>query len=670
MFDPTTLAAIFREKQHSEKRRRLGILHDAVMCAIAFAAANVIAVGTNNLGYLSGFPEKIALFTAISAAVCYFFELNSGSWRYASIPDLVAIGKSATISVLIYVLVMFLYSRGEGLPRMALLLLWFFIITFLATPRVMYRMLREGGLKEVLTGIRTPEEGDNAVLIYGINDVTEAYIRSVRTRRNSTVFIAGVIDPSLRKGSRTIQGLRVLGSLEDLPEVIEEQRRKKGFHITGISVHDNALGKDRLAKLVDTAANCGLRVSLIQDIVGVSGFKQSASPEVKPIEIEDLIGRDEIKIDLLKITNFIEGRTVLVTGAGGSIGSELCRQIARFNPRQMIVTDNSEHFLYRIETELRDTIPSLELVARIADVRNRERIDSIFAKFKPDAVFHAAAIKHVPIAERNIGEAIKTNVLGTRNCANAAVNNNASVFVLISTDKAVNPTNVMGATKRAAECYCQAMDIISNGTRFKTVRFGNVLDSHGSVVPRFKEQIAKGGPVTVTHPNVFRYFMSIPEAVRLVLNASSMGMSLPVERGRILVLNMGEPVRILDLAERMIRLAGLRPQQDIKIDFIGLRPGEKLYEELFDQNETPESHADESYFIAAPRVSDYQTINRAFSAMESSVAKENVAMAMAQLAEIVPEFSSPIEQGELPGKPVTLAAVFKFKMNEGKSGAE
>ncbi|MGL4488783.1 MAG: UDP-N-acetylglucosamine 4,6-dehydratase family protein, partial [Rhizobiaceae bacterium] len=358
----------------------------------------------------------------------------------------------------------------------------------------------------------------------------------------------------------------------------------------------------------------------------------------KPLAIKDLIGRKEIVVNLIEITKLIEGKTVLITGAGGSIGSEIARQIVRHNPKRLVITDNSEHFLYVLETMLRDQNPVLDLVSRIVDVRNLERVDEIFNKYKPDIVFHAAALKHVPIVEQNVCEAIKTNVLGTRNCANVAVKHGTAVFVMISTDKAVNPTNVMGATKRAAEAYCQALDLKSDNTRFKTVRFGNVLDSHGSVVPRFGAQIAKGGPVTVTHPNIVRYFMTIPEAVALVLYTSAIGLKEPDERGKIVVLNMGEPVRIADLAERMIRLAGLRPNVDIKIDYIGLRQGEKLYEELFAPEEEQGIINHETYLVAAPQIKEYDAINRAFVAMEASAAKENGKMAFAQLLELVPEY--------------------------------
>jgi FlaA1/EpsC-like NDP-sugar epimerase len=631
--------ATFTSREFDGWRRRLGILHDILMTAVSFVAASALAMGLNNIEAMPGFIEKTLLFAAVSSIICYMFELNSGSWRYASVPDLTAIVKSATVSVLTFVLIMFVYSRGEGLSRLALFLLWFFMVTLLAGPRILYRMVREGGLREILTGAARPREGEKSILIYPVNDVSEAYIRAVRVRDASNIHIAGVLDELARKGSRSIQGLKVLGSVYDIGKVVERLKKRNGMIVTELAIADQKIDKSSLGLIVEMAANAGLKVSVIPDIVSTAGHRDIIDLATKPLAIKDLIGRKEILVDMIEITKLIDGKTVLITGAGGSIGSEIARQIVRHNPKRLVITDNSEHFLYTLDTELRDQSPTLDLISRIADVRNLDRIDSVFAKFKPDIVFHAAALKHVPLVEQNICEAIKTNVLGTRNCANMAVKHAVAVFVMISTDKAVNPTNVMGVTKRAAEAYCQALDLKSETTKFKTVRFGNVLDSHGSVVPRFAAQIAKGGPVTVTHPNIVRYFMTIPEAVGLVLYTSAIGLKEPNERGKIVVLNMGEPVRIADLAERMIRLAGFRPNVDIKIDFVGLREGEKLYEEMFAAEEERDIINHDAYMVASPQVKDLDSINRVFQALEASVLKENATVGIARLRELVPEYT-------------------------------
>ncbi|MBN9073576.1 MAG: polysaccharide biosynthesis protein [Rhizobiales bacterium] len=359
----------------------------------------------------------------------------------------------------------------------------------------------------------------------------------------------------------------------------------------------------------------------------------------------------------------IGNKIILVTGAGGSIGSELCRQIAELGPRHLVITDHSEFLLYLLDTELREKYPHVNISTRIMSVRDNVRISAIFDEFRPDGVFHAAALKHVPLMEANPLEAIKTNLLGTRFLADAAVKHETANFVMISTDKAVNPTSVMGATKRAAEAYCQSLDVGPQKTRFKTVRFGNVLGSNGSVVPRFQEQIQSGGPITVTHPDIVRFFMTIPEAVRLVLNAAAHYTdSSEGARGKIMVLDMGEPVRIVDLAERMIQLAGLRPNIDVDIAFTGLRPGEKLYEELFDPSEIQEKHPGSVYFIASPRIIDAGLLHKTLSALETAVARGDQARAIELLHHIVPEYGQddigttdtpkPVKRGRSLDRPV------------------
>lgn len=625
---------------HSRARlkRSLGTVHDILMAALSFLAANFVVTGLTGTPVISGIYEKTALFTLLCVGIFYVFELNRGSWRYASIPDILAIAKSATLAVLVYVLMIFSYSRGAGFSRLIPVLLWFFLVLALAGPRVFYRLVREGGWIGLVRDSNRIRPGAKTILVYKANEISDAYVRAVKARRDSKIYIAGIIDDKAVKGSRTIQGQKILGGLRDIADVVSDLGKSQGIEIVELAIADHSLDKKTLSELVTLAGDAGLRVSHIPDIVNTVGTNPTVNLEPQPIELTDLLGRPEIKYNFIEVTRFIDGKTILLTGAGGSIGSELARQIATFNPRRLIVADMSEHFLYTIDMELREKFPNLDIIARIADIRDERRINYLFEKYKPDIVFHAAAIKHVPLAEQNIAETIKTNILGTRNCALAAIKHKASVFVMISTDKAVNPTNVMGATKRAAETYCQALDLQDHGTRFKTVRFGNVLGSNGSVVPRFAAQIAKGGPVTVTHPNIVRYFMTIPEAVRLVLQASSMGMTLNEQRGKILVLDMGEPVRIADLAERMIRLAGYKPNIDIKIEYVGLRPGEKLFEELFDAREVQNAEQHESYFVASPRVVEQDAFEAIVRDMAIAIDSENVGAALSRLRIAVPEY--------------------------------
>ncbi|RYE74678.1 MAG: polysaccharide biosynthesis protein, partial [Hyphomicrobiales bacterium] len=376
----------------------------------------------------------------------------------------------------------------------------------------------------------------------------------------------------------------VLGSLRDLPAIIQ-RAALAARPITQIIVTATDASANELAAVVERAAPFKIAVKRLPDISRTGKIDDSIPIEPLPILLEDLLGRMEVKLDIREVAKLINDRCVVVTGAGGSIGSELVRQIAQFQPSRLVLLDNNEFNLYSIDRQIAQEYPSVRTFARIADVRQSDRIGALFSQFEPEIIFHAAALKHVPIVEENPIEGIETNLIGTRNVANAALACGASAMVMVSTDKAVSPTSIMGATKRAAEAYCQALDLAQTGTRFMTVRFGNVLGSTGSVIPLFKAQLQRGGPLTVTHPNITRYFMTIPEASRLILHAAGHGMSAHTAQGQIFVLDMGEPIRITELAERLIQLAGLRPHVDIKIDYIGLRKGEKLYEELFSDGE-------------------------------------------------------------------------------------
>jgi FlaA1/EpsC-like NDP-sugar epimerase len=631
--------------------RALGTIHDFLVAGLALFLAYVVAIGYDGALETAGIIEKISLFSIGSAAIFYFFSLNGGSWRYASLPDLTAIVKASSVAVLSYVLLQFLYSRGDGLPRVVPVLLWVFLISLLAGPRVLFRLMKEGGAFGLVTGISRPKTGATQVIIYGMNDIAEAYIRAVRLRRDADVFIAGLVEDDVSKHSRTLQGRRVLGTSAEL-SLIKEITQSKGLNITELVVADNMLTPQSLTGLVERAVNAGLKISRLPDILKTATIRGNAHLDPKPLEVRDLLGRKEISLTSVEVTRLIENHTILLTGAGGSIGSELARQISEFNPKRFVLCDMSEHFLYSIDMELREKHPEIEFLPRIVDVRDKDRVRVVFEEFRPDAVFHAAALKHVPLVEDNPLEAIKTNILGTRNCADAAVEFGSTIFVMISTDKAVNPTNVMGATKRAAEAYCQHLDLKSENTRFKTVRFGNVLGSNGSVVPRFASQIAKGGPVTVTHPNIVRYFMTIPEAVTLVLQSSAHGERDPSERGKILVLNMGKPVLIAELAQRMIQLAGLRPGIDIQIEYTGLRPGEKLYEELCDPNEVEKGTENDPYLVVSPRRVEQSVLEAALRELEAKSWDDHAHLAVKLLKRIVPELKQEGQPAQDPASNV------------------
>jgi FlaA1/EpsC-like NDP-sugar epimerase len=627
----------FEGFQFGKFRRNLGVfLVDAMIAGLAFVGAYLTVFGYTALQRVPALGDKTAGFVLASCLVFWFFGTHRGAWRYVSLPDLLSIIKAAIVAVGAYTVAAFLLTRGQNVPRSVPVLTTIYLVLGVTGIRIAYRLAVEQwwGLP-VFLGRR--HLNPRRVVLCGLTDKAESFIRSVRRNADSTTEIVGIFDDSPLNAGRVVQGIRDLGTLNDL-EAVTARLAKTGRKLEEIIVTETAPSRQRLSFILEKANGCSLAVSRIPDFSETSAVTSSLLLEPRPIEIGDLLERPEVTGDAAEIARFIQDKVVLATGAGGSIGSELCRQIAKFAPRQLILTDSSEFNLYQIDAELRQDQGNLDIVTRIVDVRDEVRLSQLFAAYRPQVVFHAAALKHVPLVEDNPLEALKTNVIGTRNAADAAFANGTSVFVMISTDKAVNPTSVMGATKRAAEAYCQALDVISQTTRFKTVRFGNVLGSNGSVVPRFEEQIAAGGPVTVTDPNITRYFMTIPEAVGLVLHASARSSAHPTKRGDIMVLDMGKPVRILDLAERMIQLAGYKPRVDIDIAFTGLRPGEKLYEEMFDPSEVRDNHTIEGFFIASPRVTDHSLLRRTMDELAGCLKREDVSRALDLLAHIVPEY--------------------------------
>ena len=586
-----------------------------------------------------GIEEKTLSFAALFIAFSWFFSMNRGSWRYVSIPDLTTILRVSAATVVSYTVLSFLMSRGSNFPRSVPVLTLLYLIAGLSSSRLLYRLLMERAF------FLSPVDGTStrksrSVLLYGLTDNAESFIRANRRGTKSEFNVVGILDDAILNRSRIVRGVKVLGDLSSLATVVRTLD-KRGIEISELIVTETAPNHQRLAEIVEQASHLGIKASRIPDFTATSVLTSRSVLQPKAIELGDLLGRPEVIADLEGVSRLLNNQVILVTGAAGSIGSELCRQIAAFGPRQLILTDNSEFHLYTLDLEIRESFPNLNIVTCMMNVREKSRVSTLFAEFRPDSVFHAAALKHVPLVESNPLEGIKTNLLGTRNVADAAVENGVANFVMISTDKAVNPTNVMGATKRAAEAYCQSVDVDVKETRFKTVRFGNVLGSNGSVVPLFQKQISNGGPITVTHPNIVRFFMTIPEAVRLVLNASSHDADHQERRGKIMVLDMGEPVRIVDLAERMIQLAGFRPYVDIDIVYTGLRPGEKLYEELFDPSEVQNTETEGGYVVASPRITDKRLLLESLASLESVTAREDLTRALELLKHIVPEYEKP-----------------------------
>ena len=487
----------------------------------------------------------------------------------------------------------------------------------------------------------TPVADDTAdfrhgVLLYGFNDNADLFIRKARrNRRHSVIF--GIIDERTKNRRRQLHGVPVLGPLSQL-NMIARRAELRATAIRELIITDTEIAPAALSRTRRSGAPLKIAVKRLPDISRAGIVDENQPIEPLPVSLEDLLGRREVELDIREVAKLINERLVVVTGAGGSIGSELVRQIAMFHPRLLVLIDNSEFNLWSIEKQIAEEFPTVPVLARIVDVRQRMRVDTLFRQLSPDVIFHAAALKHVPIVEENPVEGIETNLLGTRNVADAALAVGAGAFVMVSTDKAVNPSNIMGATKRAAESYCQALDLAQDKTRFMTVRFGNVLGSTGSVIPLFRSQLAKGGPLTVTHPKITRFFMTIPEASRLILHAAGHGMNDSRAKGQIFVLDMGQPIRIAELAERLIQLAGLRPHIDVAIRFVGLRKGEKLYEELFSDGETREETGREGLMFARSRVGDAKLLARSFDNIQSAVQANDAERAVEILKRIVPEY--------------------------------
>ncbi|WP_298376599.1 nucleoside-diphosphate sugar epimerase/dehydratase [Azospirillum sp.] len=626
-------------------RAFLVYLHDLTMTGAAVAAALYLRVGATAFGfYADALTAALPMMVGISAITFMLFGLYRGIWRYASVPDLVQLIRAVTVAVLCFVLAMFLLNRLESLPRSLPLIVWLVQIVLLGGPRFAYRLFKDRRLNLSQDGGGAPRI---PVLLLGVGDAAELFIRSLDQSSGQAVYrVVGILDDKGRRVGHAVRGVPVLGGPDDLESVVAALDRK-GDRPQRLIVTkgSNEIAGATLRALLDQAEALGLILSRLPSLTEFkSALGEGKGIEVRPIALEDLLGRPQAVLDGAAVAGLIAGRRVVVTGAGGTIGSELVRQIAALTPESLTLVDSGEFNLYSIEMEVRERFPALDTRAVIADVRDRDRVFRFFHEVKPALVFHAAALKHVPLVEANPCEGALTNVIGTRNVADAARAAGCLAMVLISTDKAIRPTSIMGAAKRFAETYCQALDVLppregtEAATRYMTVRFGNVLGSSGSVVPLFTRQLAKGGPLTVTHPDMRRYFMTVREAVELVLQASAHGVTRGEDRGKVLVLDMGEPVKIADLARQMIRLAGYRPGVDVQIAFTGLRPGEKLFEEILTANEAPTHTAADGVFLASPRLIDYALVNRALGELETAARAGDDERVLTILANIVPDF--------------------------------
>ena len=576
--------------------RKLAIAtHDILMVALVW-----LFVLTARYGFSAAeipwntFFSTLPLVVVVQSLMMWKFGLYKGVWRFASLPDLWNIIRASLFGVLAISLLLFLFNRLEGVPRSSLALYPIFLVMALGAPRLLFRMWKDHRLNLKVS----PEA--SRVLVVGAGRAGEMLVRDLG--RDRDYYPVGLVDDNPRLKGAKVQGLPVLGTSDDLAALIAEHE------VDLVIIAMPSANTAQMRRVVERIEETGVAFRTLPRIDDmISG--RSALSELREVAIDDLLGRDPVTLDWQSISEGLAGKVVLVSGGGGSIGSELCRQIARFGPAQLVILEQSEFQLYEIEMELGQSYPSLRVVPCLVDVCDAVAVDYVMQRHRPDVVFHAAAYKHVPMLEFQPREAVRNNVLGTRTLALAADRHHCSTFVMVSTDKAVNPANIMGCTKRVAEILCHTLDRRSD-TNFITVRFGNVLGSAGSVVPLFQRQIEQGGPVTVTHPDIMRYFMTIPEASQLILQAGALGSG-----GEIFVLDMGEPIKISYLAEQMIKLSGHEPGKDIDIVYTGLRPGEKLFEELFHDQESLLATAHKKIKLAQSRAVDSDLVESVLAEM-------------------------------------------------------
>ncbi len=583
----------------------LFVLSDTVLVVVSFFLAYLIRFDFEYESIPKNFVPHISILLGITIilkiSVFILFKLYRSLWRYAGVYELVSVFlASAITNGAMFAYIAFVDRLA---PRSIFVITGMIDVFFIGGSRLVYRLYRRLVLGRVI-------KVDNLkrVAIFGAGDAGAMIAKEIELHPEMRYKLVAFLDDSDDKKGRKVNGIPVLGGIEDIEDVVDSK------NIDEIIIAIPSAKPAIINNIYERCSKTDCKVKILPSMSQLINETISLQ-KIKDVDIEDLLGREPIMANLEEIAQYLGGKVVLVTGGGGSIGSELCRQIASYEPRKLLMLDNYENNLYDILNELTKKYPELDLVPIIANVREMNRLDEIFAEYKPNIVFHAAAHKHVPLMESHPEEAIKNNVFGTWNVAHCADKHQAERFVLISTDKAVNPTNVMGATKRIAEMIIQSLNEKSK-TEFVAVRFGNVLGSNGSVIPLFKKQIEQGGPVTVTHPDITRFFMTIPEAVQLVIQAGSMA-----QGGEIFVLDMGQPVKIMDLARNLIRLSGFEPNEDIDIEITGLRPGEKLYEELLMNEEGLKATKHNKIFVAKPLHTDYELLKRELEHLSTTIYK-------------------------------------------------
>jgi FlaA1/EpsC-like NDP-sugar epimerase len=602
------------------KTRWAALAHDLVMIPVAWLLAYWIryTIGEFPDALLQRALYLLPLMVLIQGSTFVYYGLYRGVWRFASLPDLSRIVRAVLVSTVIAAVSIFLLTRLEYVPRSVFLIDALLLILLLAGPRLLYRLVKDHHLSK---------EARERVLVVGAGAAGEGLVRDLLRMRPPAYLPVAFVDDDPAKLGREIHGIRVAGTVDDIATIAGQ------WDADLIMLAVPSARSAEMRRIVELCEATGLPFRTLPKLQSLVSGQVSIS-ELRDVQIEDLLGRAPVFLDAQATAERLAGKVVMVTGGGGSIGAELCRQIATLSPAALVVVERSEFSLYRIEQELQRRWPELVIHCELGDICDQTGLEHLFSNYRPDVVFHAAAYKHVPMLQSKIREAVRNNVIGTWNVVRLADRYGCSDFVMVSTDKAVNPGNIMGATKRVAEIICQTMNTRSQ-TRFITVRFGNVLGSDGSVVPLFREQIRRGGPVTVTHRDITRYFMTIPEACRLILQTMIMGRG-----GEIFVLDMGEPIRIYYLAEQMIQLSGKRPGEDIKIEVSGLRPGEKLHEELFHNEEDLTDTSHDKVMLARSRNTDWQTLDDCLKQFATGVEQYDTALLEATIRQLVPELAT------------------------------
>lgn len=596
---------------------------DGTIAAISLVAAISLRVGSQRTGQvLAEHWTALPLFVAVALVTFAAMRLHRRVWRYSSTDEIFEVVKAVTVAILAYVALLIVIGGAGWLPRSIPTIQWLVLVVLMGGVRMARRLAAEylGGRFHPPAAAANPETVKRAAVLFGSSDDIEQLLRQLEQEPDAAFRPIGILDETGSHTGARVRGVPVVGRPADLARVIGSLAAKDAR--PACLVFAGPVERLQSMAMIDIVAQAQ---SLELEIVYRPGFigfapDPGASLDFRFLNVADLLGRPQAALDGRVVADMITGRCILVTGAGGTIGRELVRQIADFAPARLVLLDANEFNLYDVDLEMRESHPQVPCTPVLCSIRQRRQLMQVFVEHRPELVFHAAALKHVPLVEMHPSAGIQTNVLGTRNVADAARRYGVRAMVQVSTDKAVNPVGFMGVTKRLGELYCQALDMASCGDpgapRFITVRFGNVLGSSGSLIPLFQRQLSRGGPLTVTHPEIERFFMTVHEAVQLILQSASRGLCHGMRHGRIFVLDMGDPIRVIDIARRMIRLAGLDPELDVGIDIVGLRPGEKLYEELFDIEEERLPSSIPGVFEAEPRPIPLARLNKTFDALE------------------------------------------------------